>query len=48
MPRSDKKVLVLYGAFARFSSWIPTNDGFQAFLDYIDHDWGKVTRSILP
>lgn len=33
--------LVLYGAFARFSSWIPTDEGFDALLDYIDNHWGS-------
>jgi class 3 adenylate cyclase/esterase/lipase len=32
--------LVLYGAFARFSSWIPTEEGLNALLEYIDKAWG--------
>jgi pimeloyl-ACP methyl ester carboxylesterase len=32
--------LVLYGTFARFSSWIPTEEAFANFLDYIDKAWG--------
>jgi class 3 adenylate cyclase len=32
--------LLLYGAFARFSSWIPTVEGLDALLDYIDRGWG--------
>ena len=32
--------LVLYGTFARFSSWIPTEEAFTNFLDYIDKAWG--------
>ena len=33
--------LALYGAFARFSSWIPTAEAFAAFLGYIDQGWGS-------
>ncbi|MGE3927497.1 MAG: alpha/beta fold hydrolase [Lautropia sp.] len=33
--------LVLYGAFARFSSWLPTAEALEGFLNYIDHDWGS-------
>jgi pimeloyl-ACP methyl ester carboxylesterase len=32
--------LILYGTFAQFSSWIPTEQAFAEFLDYIDKDWG--------
>jgi len=32
--------LILYGAFARFSSWFPTEDAFAQFLGYIDQAWG--------
>jgi class 3 adenylate cyclase len=32
--------LILYGSFARFSSWFPTEDGFAQFLGYIDQAWG--------
>jgi len=34
------RALVLYGTFAQFSSWIPTEEGFARFLDYIDTEWG--------
>jgi pimeloyl-ACP methyl ester carboxylesterase len=37
--------LVLYGTFARFSSWIPTAAKLQAMLDYIDNDWGSGATS---
>jgi class 3 adenylate cyclase len=37
--------LVLYGTFARFSSWIPTAEKLQAMLDYIDQDWGSGATS---
>lgn len=33
--------LLLYGAFARFASWIPTDKGLQELLDYIDTAWGS-------
>jgi class 3 adenylate cyclase/pimeloyl-ACP methyl ester carboxylesterase len=36
------RALVLYGSFARFSSWIPTDEGFDAFIGYIDQAWGSV------
>jgi pimeloyl-ACP methyl ester carboxylesterase len=32
--------LVLYGSFARFSSWFPTEEAFAAFLGYVDQAWG--------
>lgn len=35
------RALVLYGTFARFSSWIPTDEEFDAFMQYIDRDWGS-------
>jgi pimeloyl-ACP methyl ester carboxylesterase len=35
------RALVLYGAFARFSSWIPTDEAFAALLQYIDQGWGE-------
>ena len=34
------RALVLYGAFARFSSWIPTAEGLAALLEYIEKAWG--------
>jgi len=33
--------LVLYGAFARFTDWIPSADHLQELFDYIDSDWGS-------
>ena len=35
--------LVLYGAFARFSSWFPTEQSLQAFFDYVESGWGSGT-----
>ncbi len=33
--------LVLYGAFARFSSWLATDEEFEEFLVYVDTSWGS-------
>ena len=33
--------LVLYGSFARFASWLPTEEALAAFLGYIDQAWGS-------
>ncbi len=33
--------LVLYGAFARFTDWIPTEQDLENLFDYIDRDWGS-------
>jgi class 3 adenylate cyclase len=38
--------LVLYGCFARFTSWLPTQEALDGFLDYIDRHWG--TGGSLP
>lgn len=35
------RALVLYGSFARFTSWLPTAEALEAFLAYIDRDWGS-------
>ena len=32
--------LVLYGTFARFSDWFPTQQKFDGFLHYVDTAWG--------
>jgi class 3 adenylate cyclase/pimeloyl-ACP methyl ester carboxylesterase len=32
--------LILYGTFARFSDWFPTEQKFNAFLNYVDTAWG--------
>ena len=34
------RALVLYGSFARFSSWFPTEEAPEQFLGYIDRAWG--------
>jgi pimeloyl-ACP methyl ester carboxylesterase len=33
--------LILYGAFARFTSWFPTEEALQGLLDYIETAWGS-------
>jgi len=33
--------LVLYGSFAKFSSWVPTDEAFEQFLGYIENAWGS-------
>jgi pimeloyl-ACP methyl ester carboxylesterase len=35
------QALVLYGAFAKFSSWIATDEEFDGLVDYIDNQWGS-------
>ena len=35
------QALVLYGAFARFTSWIPTPEALQQFCAYADSAWGS-------
>ena len=34
------RALVLYGSFARFSSWFPTEEALEQFLGHIDRAWG--------
>jgi pimeloyl-ACP methyl ester carboxylesterase len=40
------QALILYGAFARFSSWFPTEAALQKFYRYADTTWG--TGASLP
>jgi pimeloyl-ACP methyl ester carboxylesterase len=44
------RALVLYGTFARFSSWIPTAEQLDGMLDYIDKGWGSgaISRLFAP
>jgi pimeloyl-ACP methyl ester carboxylesterase/class 3 adenylate cyclase len=35
------RALVLYGSFAHFACWLPTAEALEAFLAYIDRDWGS-------
>ena len=32
--------LILYGSFARFSSWFPNDDALQQLFDYVESSWG--------
>jgi class 3 adenylate cyclase len=32
--------LILYGAFAKFSSWYPTDDKLASFYRYVEEKWG--------
>ena len=38
--------LILYGSFARFTSWLPTEEALAQFLGYVDTAWG--TGGSLP
>jgi class 3 adenylate cyclase/pimeloyl-ACP methyl ester carboxylesterase len=40
------EALVLYGSFARFASWLPTEEALSQFLGYIEQAWG--TGGSLP
>ena len=33
--------LILYGAFAQFSSWFPTQEALEGLFQYIDSAWGS-------
>lgn len=35
------QALVLHGAFAKFTSWFPTQDELDAFFDYVREKWGS-------
>ena len=35
------QALILYGAFASFSSWIPTQAAMDSLFEYIDSAWGS-------
>jgi class 3 adenylate cyclase/pimeloyl-ACP methyl ester carboxylesterase len=35
------RALILCGAFAQFTSWIPTQEAMENFFQYIDSDWGR-------
>jgi Adenylate and Guanylate cyclase catalytic domain len=42
LSKSDRcRALVLYGTFARFASWCPTEEAFAGMLNYIDQSWGS-------
>jgi len=35
------QALILYGAFAQFTSWFPTQESLEDLFDYIDKAWGS-------
>ena len=35
------QALIIFGGFAQFSSWIPTQEALDRFIHYIDNDWGS-------
>ncbi|MGO9703418.1 MAG: adenylate/guanylate cyclase domain-containing protein [Xanthobacteraceae bacterium] len=35
------RALILYGSFARFTSWYPTEEALEQFLGYIAQAWGS-------
>jgi pimeloyl-ACP methyl ester carboxylesterase len=35
------RALILYGAFAKFSSWFPTEESLAQFFGYVDQAWGS-------
>ena len=35
------QALIIYGGFARFSSWLPTQEALESLIQYIDTDWGS-------
>lgn len=35
------QALILYGAFAKFTSWFATQEALKDLFDYIDKDWGS-------
>jgi pimeloyl-ACP methyl ester carboxylesterase/class 3 adenylate cyclase len=35
------EALILFGCFARFSSWVPTDEAFEGLLNYIKTGWGS-------
>lgn len=35
------QALILYGAFASFKSWFPTEESLEDLFKYIDSDWGS-------
>src|SRR5262245_64970542 len=34
------RALVLWGAFANFSSWFPTDEKLKRFFEYVEKGWG--------
>jgi pimeloyl-ACP methyl ester carboxylesterase len=45
-PPERTQSLILVGSFARFRQWIPTDEAFDGFMQYVDERWG--TGESLP
>jgi class 3 adenylate cyclase len=35
------QALIIYGGFAQFSSWLPTQEALESLIQYIDKNWGS-------
>ena len=35
------RALIIFGGFAQFSSWIPTQEALERLIQYIDNNWGS-------
>jgi class 3 adenylate cyclase len=35
------QALIVYGGFAQFSSWFPTQEALESLIQYIDKNWGS-------
>jgi class 3 adenylate cyclase len=35
------QALIIYGGFAQFSSWFPTQEALEGLIQYIDKNWGS-------
>ena len=35
------QALIIYGGFAQFSSWFPTQEALESLIEYIDKNWGS-------
>ncbi len=35
------QALILYGAFAQFTSWFPTQEALNGLFEYVDSNWGS-------
>ena len=35
------QALIIYGGFAQFSSWFPTQEALESLIQYIDKNWGS-------
>jgi len=35
------QALIIFGGFAQFSSWIPTQEALESLIQYMDNNWGS-------